>query len=216
MRDTDRQSTLQAIRRLAERMMETPSDADTENSVRRLAEEKGEWVFDSIVDHLTKGAEGTYPQALQDRFRRRADDHLVVANCSTRLPIVSLEALQQSCHSLLQGDVSTQPMFTMLSELTSADFYSIPREAHLTRVEREVWEYYLKGKTCDEIAQYVCKDDGSLYRVNSIRKILHRVQEKVWNCKAIGWRTAMEEDIHRGKHGHYPPARISWVEVASR
>lgn len=202
--------TVKAVNVLARRLIENPQDTDAELCIKRMERRYGDWVVDLLVDCMTKGTEGTYPQTLQDKFRTHGQGSGDEATAQ-RIPVASLiedgeDGAELSGNSYL---------ISMISDLTPSDFYRIPSEARLSHIERQVWGFFVRGYSVPRMveAELIVKKDGECYRLNSVYKILHRAQEKVLDSPSIGWRTALAEDIARGKDGYHPPARVSFVEV---
>lgn len=170
-----------------------------EPDVIALADRYGEWIFDAITDVLTASTDGTYNQAVQDALRKRGAK-------TSRLSVVSLDGLPDYMHLATIGTVE------LLADLVPADFNRIPKDAGFSPVERDVWAYWIGGYSVNDMAKWLTKRNGAPYSPNHIYKIVKRTLGKAWNCPWMGWRTAMAEDIGRGKHPNLPD-RISWAEV---
>ena len=192
------------IAELAFTIRHNPRNEATELRIRYLADRHGDWVIEAIINKLTVGTPGTFPQSLQDVYRESP-----AKSC-----LRHAETIVASLDAVLD-DYEKPPaiLISTISELIPADFYRIPQDARLSIVEADVWSYWLQGFTISDIALLVFKRNGEPYHSRSLRKILRRAQGKVWNCPVLGWRTCLAEDVARGRRRCTPPAYVSWVEV---
>jgi hypothetical protein len=180
--------------------------------VRNLAQNYGDWVPEALADLLTQDVEGTYHQGEQDRLlkcRHPAEltsQHVGASPASLPIALTDLDADADPPEPAWSGTIS------YLLDLIPTDFRRIPGEARLTRVEAEVWRFWLQGKTACQIAEWVIKGNGSRYGIRMIRHILHRAREKVEHCPYVGWRTCLLEDICRGRYSQ-SPNKVSWAEL---
>lgn len=191
-----------SIRQLAERIRQGEPRESLDAEVRALSELHGEWVRESLVDMLTDSTD-TYSQHLQDTLYSSGVE--ISPQQTERLEIVSLEAFGDS----LTGNWA---MILTLTELVPSDWYALPREAKLSRVEADVWGFWLQQKEIADIQVYVLRNDGRPYSTRYLRACLSRAIHKVENCDSLGWRTALAEDRHRGRC-HKMPKRVSPAEI---
>lgn len=77
-------------------------------------------------------------------------------------------------------------------------------------IERQAWYYYIQGYTPDVMYGLLSRR-GRLFEIPEIERILLRAMRKAYKHPAMGWRTVMAEDIHRGKQGH-PPIRAGRMD----
>ena len=181
----DRRQVDELISELVKRIQAMPEDPGLDRKIEALAARCGEWVMDAIADQLTDGSRDSISPW-------KASNLLGVGIQSSPLqagPIFVTEWLENG-----------MDLVDVLRELVAGDFYKIPREAHMTRIEAEVWGYWTQGRNVGWMLLWVHHPNGVPYTRQGLAAVLKRTCEKVRNCPWLGWRTCLAEDIARGKH----------------
>jgi hypothetical protein len=182
-------------------------DPTAEAELCAQAKRHGEWVFDAITDRLVAGDPNCFSQSIDGMIGDRRQTMMgAELGLGTSVRVLSLDSL------CCKDQLFLPALVNVLTELVPPDFRAIPGNARLSAVEREVWMYWLRGHDTEEMTRWILQRDGNPYLPASIRAILRRARQKVWNCREIGWRTALAEDRARGRHA-YPPERISAADI---
>lgn len=195
-----------AIDRLARRIADQPVD-DYETEIAELVRAHGDWVREAITDALTRNCRDTYSQRNQDRSL--VSGHPKQIGHNKRLDIVLLSSMPEYV------ELTDEDMVRFLSDLVPGDFYAIYREVRMTKLERWVWDLFVLGYELSQMPTLLepkrrVKDGTAVYYTErELRKALTSAQRKVYTHPELGWRTAMLEDIMRGKR----PTTISMSDV---
>jgi hypothetical protein len=155
------------------------------------------------VDKLTSGGD-TYGQGLQDWLSKTVQVQ-IAANGET-LPVIYDGLLTQD------EQIAFDQIMDLLNQIIPVDFHSICRAAKLSRLQADVWNYFLRGYTPQAMSCWMRKPDQARYTSKHLREVLVATLRKVWECPAIAWRTCMAEDIARGRFA-VPPQYISWMRI---
>lgn len=188
-------TTNECIQQIVDKIRAEPSDVTIEPAIAELVKQKGVWVKEAITDRLTAGTADVYSQKVQDDLRKRFSIEMS-AEQKARLQTIPFETDEYL--------VDTLDIVQLIMSLIPKDFGMIPREAHLTPVERDVWHYWVTGWDLEGICKWVLKYNGHEYTKGHMKRILKRVHEKVWNTPSLGWRTVFAEDMMRGKNHKMP------------
>lgn len=196
------------LRELAQRILKHPGDQGLDRELQALVATHGEIVYEILTDTLVANTPGTYSQQDQDRalrWHRPAE-----LRPPTQLPIILLSNLPNYL------ELSDRGIVDLVADLIPSDFFVLGKEARLTWIEWQVWDYFLMdGYKIAQIAQLLTKRDGTPYTERAIRYALERAKFKIRRCPSLGWRTCLLEDILRGKHDQ-PPDRVRCLLALTR
>jgi len=196
------------LRQLAQRILKHPGDQRLDAELRVLVAAHGDIVYEILTDTLVANTPGTYSQRRQDEVLRWR--HSAELSPTDQLPIILFSNLPNYL------EFSDRGIVELVADLIPSDFFMLGKEAHLTRIEWQVWDYFLMdGYTIAQMAQLLTKHDGSSYSERAIRYALERAKFKIRRCPSLGWRTCLLEDILRGKHDH-PPDRVRCLIALTR
>lgn len=194
------------IARITKLIRDWPGNDRVQRVVSLLATRHGTWVYDAIIDNLS-ASNDTYPQRVQDS-QNRSKSRREVRNRGSQIQVV----LSEDCFDGLDNLAAN--VISLLDAIVPADYHELRKSAKLKPIQSDVFYYWLRGYSAKQMSTFMYAPGGSLYKPDSIRNILRKALKKVWECEAATWRTALAEDIHRGKDAR-KPNYISWQQMVS-